>query len=350
MTTATTSPPSQAQDATGRPLLDVRGLTVGYTDADGRDVVLVDDVSFSVQPGEVVCLVGESGSGKSVTSLAVMGLLADPLEVRGGSILFRGRDVLAMSQAEWRAMRGKDMAMVFQDPMTALNPVRRVGTQIGRALAVHDRGLSRSARSRRVVELLTSVGVPQPAARAKGYPHEWSGGMRQRAVIAMAMANAPQLLVADEPTTALDTTVQAQVMDTLSRAREGVGASMVLITHDFGLVAQVADRVAVMYSGRIVEQGTVWDIFDRPRHPYTAGLLASMLRGPATGERAYAIPGAPPLPTARGTGCAFAPRCANPAKDPRCTSQVPELVVTVAGHPAACHHLDAPTDLTRRVS
>ncbi|HCX84779.1 MAG TPA: hypothetical protein DHV14_06530 [Micrococcales bacterium] len=320
------------------PVLEVEHLTVGYDTPEGDRVLLVQDVSFALLPGEVLCLVGESGSGKSVTSLAVLGLLPAPLELFSGTIRFRGRDVTAMTEAERRAMRGNEIAMVFQDPMTALNPVRRVGRQIARALAVHQPELSRTQRAERVVELLASVGVPQPADRARGYPHEWSGGMRQRAVIAMAIANQPDLLIADEPTTALDSTVQAQVIDTLAQARAMADAAMMLITHDLGLVAQVADRVAIMYSGRIVETGSVLDIFDDAQHPYTQGLLASILTSARAGERAFAIAGPPPLPVRRPPGCAFAPRCANPAKDQRCVTDVPTLQLLAPGRAAACHH------------
>lgn len=330
---------------TGHPVLEVDGLTVGYTAESGEDVVLVEDVSLAVDPGEVLCLVGESGSGKSVTSLAILGLLAPPLEVWSGQIRYRGRDVLQMSDGERQRLRGSEIAMVFQDPMTALNPVRRVGHQIGRALALHQPGLTRRQRNERVIELLGQIGVPQPASRAKGYPHEWSGGMRQRAVIAMATANSPDLLLADEPTTALDTTVQAQVMDALAVARHTSGASMILVTHDLGLVAQVAERVAIMYSGRIVETGSVTEIFDAPRHPYTRGLLASILSAEQVGQRAYAIPGAPPLPTERPPGCAFAPRCANPARDSVCTITVPLLSLTAMGRGAACHHIEQAADV-----
>lgn len=322
-------------------ILEVENLAVAYTAPDGATVSLVEDISFTVAPREVLCIVGESGSGKSVTMLAVMGLLPPSLQIVAGSIRYRGRDMLAMGEKERRRMRGRDMAMVFQDPMTALNPVKRVGSQIGRALAVHQPELSRAERRQRVAELLAAVGVPQPASRARAYPHEWSGGMRQRAVIAMAMANSPGLVVADEPTTALDTTVQAQVMDTLADARGSSDAAMVLITHDLALVAQVADQVAIMYSGRFVETGSVLEIFDHPTHPYTKGLLASILTEQSVAEKAYAISGSPPAPSQRPEGCAFAPRCMNGEKDALCDTR-PELAgAGSAGtglHRAACHH------------
>ncbi len=327
------------------PVLSVQDLTVGYTTPEGEDIALVQDVSLEIGSGKVLCLVGESGSGKSLTSLAIMGLLPAPLEVWSGSITYRGQDLLAMSDAKRREMRGRDLAMIFQDPMTALNPVRRVGYQIGRTLALHQPHLSRAKRMQRVHELLADVGVPQPEVRAKGYPHEWSGGMRQRAVIAMAMANQPDLLLADEPTTALDTTVQAQVMEALAEARAQAEASMMLITHDMGLVAQAADEVAIMYSGRIVESGSVTEVFDAPQHPYTRGLLASILSGPRTGDAAFAIPGTPPLPAERPTGCAFAPRCTNPAKNEHCAQVIP-LLPREETHPAACHHLEKAAQTT----
>ena len=322
-------------------VLEVEELTVGYPGPDGALVILVDHISFSLRENEVLCLVGESGSGKSVTMLAVLGLLPSPLEVLSGSVRFRGKDLLDLSDRELRALRGKDLAMVFQDPMTALNPVRRVGRQIARAIAVHNPGLSRREQAARVVALLEGVGVPQASERARAYPHQWSGGMRQRAVIATAMANSPALLVADEPTTALDVSVQAQVMEVLASARAASGAAMVLITHDLGLVAQVADRVAIMYSGRIVEEATVWDTFATPSHPYTRGLLASLLSADAVGGRAHAIPGQPPSPTARPDGCAFAPRCELALKSAACVETVPTLQTPRPGwsdQVSACHH------------
>ncbi|WP_067821705.1 ABC transporter ATP-binding protein [Nocardia inohanensis] len=319
----------------GTPLLEVSDLTVGYVDADGRRVVLVDSVSLRLDAGEVLCLVGESGSGKSVTMLAVLGLLTPPLTIFGGSIRFRGRELVGADDETLRRLRGAELGMVFQDPMTSLNPVRRVGIQIERALAVHQR-LDARTRRRRVVELLTDVGIPQPAQRSRAYPHEWSGGMRQRAVIAMAMANDPAILIADEPTTALDVTIQAQLMEVLAQARERSGAAMVLITHDLGLVAQHADRVAIMYAGRIVESGTVWQLFDDAAHPYTRGLQRSLLGQAGEEARAYAIPGAPPAPTARPAGCGFAPRCEFAGKNSDCDATAPALVAFGAGRALAC--------------
>ncbi|MVT26707.1 ATP-binding cassette domain-containing protein [Nesterenkonia alkaliphila] len=322
-------------------MLDVQDLTVVYQDDRGRDVPLVEDISFTVLPREVLCIVGEAGSGKSVTMLAVMGLLPPELHITSGSIRYRGEELVGMPEKRRRALRGKEMGMVFQDPMTALNPVKSVGSQIGRALSVHNRRLAWGDRDQRVAELLASVGVPQPKRRSRLYPHEWSGGMRQRAVIAMAIANSPSLLVADEPTTALDTTVQAQVMEALETARETSDAAMVMITHDLALVAQVADRVAIMYSGSFVETGSVYEIFDSAQHPYTKGLLASILTEYSDTNAAFAIPGSPPAPSQRPEGCAFAPRCTSAGKDAACLERPALLPMPGSGErqrAAACHH------------
>ncbi|MFF2394548.1 ABC transporter ATP-binding protein [Nocardia sp. NPDC058114] len=316
------------------PLLEITDLTVGYETAAGDRVVLVDGVSLRLEESEVLCLVGESGSGKSVTMLAALGLLPPALTIFSGSVRFRGDELVGADDETLRRLRGAELGMVFQDPMTTLNPVRRVGTQIGRALAVHQR-LDARKRKQRVVELLASVGIPQPAERARAYPHQWSGGMRQRAVIAMAMANDPAVLIADEPTTALDVTIQAQLMEVLAQARARSGAAMVLITHDLGLVAQYADRVAIMYAGRVVETGTVWQIFDDAAHPYTRGLQGSLL-GQAGAGRAYAIPGSPPSPTKRPAGCGFAPRCEFAGKSRECDTAPPPLVAIGDGRALAC--------------
>lgn len=340
-------------------LLHVDDLSVGYRDADGVEVRLVDGVGLTVHEGQVLCLVGESGSGKSLTMAAVLGLLPDGLEVFSGVVRFRGRDLLTMPERDLRRLRGDELAMIFQDPMTALNPVKRVGAQIARAITVHHARMPRADVLARVEELLTEVGVPDPAERARGYPHQWSGGMRQRAVIAMAVANRPSLLIADEPTTALDVTIQAQIMDVLATARSTSDAAMVLITHDLGLVAHAADEICIMYAGRIVERGTVWEIFDGPRHPYTAGLLGSLLSAERAGSRAYAIPGSPPAPTRRPPGCAFATRCELSARSERCTTARPELRLVAdgapaphdgAGHESACHHAERAGEFARAVT
>lgn len=330
-------------------LLRVENLVVGTRDESGADVRLLDGVSFTVHEGSVLCLVGESGSGKSLTMAAVLGLLPAGVEVLAGAVSYRGRDLLTMPQRELRALRGSELAMVFQDPMTALNPVKRVGAQIGRAVRLHGPRRNGAQVARRVEELLASVGVPEPAERARSYPHQWSGGMRQRAVIAMAIAHDPPLLVADEPTTALDVTIQAQIMALLAEARQRTGAAMVLITHDLGLVAQTADEICIMYAGRIVERGTVWEIFDEPRHPYTAGLLGSLLTTDRTEGRAYAIPGSPPPPARRPSGCPFAPRCELPQKSERCAEERPLLRAISGEHASACHHAESVGVFAREV-
>ncbi|MFC7926044.1 ABC transporter ATP-binding protein [Microbacterium laevaniformans] len=331
-------------------LLKVEDLVVGTRDDQGREIRLVDGVSFEIAEGEVLCIVGESGSGKSITMAAVLGLLPPGVDVLSGRVEYRGEDLLAASEKRLRELRGRRLAMVFQDPMTALNPVARVGAQIARAVRLHGDGVTRAQADRRAAELLAAVGVPDAAARARAYPHQWSGGMRQRAVIAAAIAHDPDLLVADEPTTALDVTIQAQIMDLLAQARRRTGAAMALITHDLGLVAQTADRIVIMYSGRIVESGTVWDLFDAPRHPYTAGLLASLLTAESSSGRAYAIPGSPPQPAARPAGCPFAPRCELPAKSARCRTDLPPLRVVSPAHDSACHHAESVSRFAQEVA
>jgi oligopeptide/dipeptide ABC transporter ATP-binding protein len=321
------------------PLLEVNNLVVEFDSSSGP-VKAVDGVTFMVFPDEVFCLVGESGSGKSVTMLAVMGLLPPNARITSGEILFKGRDIRSMPRKELNQIRGKELAMVFQDPMTSLNPVRRVGTQIAEMVKLHRKDLSKSEVNTRVIELLKGVGVKDAEERAKAYPHQWSGGMRQRAMIAMAMAHSPSLLVADEPTTALDVTIQAQVMDVLSDVRAKTSASMIMITHDMGLVAEVADRVVVMYSGRMVESGTVFDVFDHPKHPYTVGLLASVLQNGPINRRAYAIPGSPPSPQDRPSGCNFNPRCGLSHGRQICRTDEPVLIPLGPTQSSACHFAD----------
>ena len=321
------------------PLLEVKNLVVEFDSSSGP-VTAVDGVTFMVFPDEVFCLVGESGSGKSVTMLAVMGLLPPNARIASGEIIFKGVNLRDLSMTELNRIRGKDLAMVFQDPMTSLNPVRRVGSQIAEMVRLHRRDLSRAQVRARVVELLQGVGVRDAEERARAYPHQWSGGMRQRAMIAMAMAHSPSLLVADEPTTALDVTIQAQVMDVLASVRAASSASMIMITHDMGLVATVADRVVVMYSGRMVESGTVFDVFDHPSHPYTIGLLASVLRDGPVSRRAYAIPGVPPSPQHRPVGCNFAPRCGLAHDRQLCRTDEPLLIPLGPTRSSACHFAD----------
>ncbi|WP_413084543.1 ABC transporter ATP-binding protein [Thermaerobacter composti] len=306
-----------------RPLLEVQNLTAGFLTAQGP-LVAVDDVSFHVDVGETVCLVGESGSGKSVTSLAIMRLLEyDNGAIFGGRILLDGTDLVGLSQAAMRRIRGRHVAMVFQEPMTALNPVFPVGDQIAEAVMLHE-GKGRAEAWARAVEMLRLVGIPEPEVRARQYPHQFSGGMRQRAMIAMALACRPRLLIADEPTTALDVTIQAQILELLRRLKAEMGMAILLITHDMGVAAEMADRIVVLYAGRVVEEGPVERIFERPAHPYTAGLLASVpdLEGPRP-RRLRAIPGAVPSIDRMPPGCRFHPRC--PLAEERCRREAPPL-------------------------
>ncbi|MFJ4201063.1 ABC transporter ATP-binding protein [Streptomyces sviceus] len=288
-------------------LLDVRDLSVRFRTRQGP-VTAVDGLSFCVGPGEVLGVVGESGSGKSVSMLAVLRLLTSPNVTVSGEVRFRGRDLLTLPDKEMRAVRGREIAMVFQDPMTALTPVYTVGWQIAEQIRAHEQVSRKEARAR-AVQLLSDVGIPDAASRVNAYPHEFSGGMRQRAVIAMALSCSPSLLIADEPTTALDVTVQAQILD-LMRELNSRGAAMVLITHDMGVVSQIADRVLVMYGGRVAEEGPRRAVFHGPRHPYSWGLLDSVPRvGGARLRRLPTIAGVPVAPGAVPEGCAFAPRC-----------------------------------------
>jgi peptide/nickel transport system ATP-binding protein len=290
------------------PLLDVRNLSVSFRTERGV-VRAVDDVSFSIGRREIVGLVGESGSGKSQTMLSLMRLIEDPRAIVEGSIRFDGVDVLALPRKELKSLRGDRIAMIFQDPMTSLTPVHTVGDQIAEQIRAH-RPLNRRAVADRAVELLNTVGIADASLVAKRYPHELSGGMRQRVVIAMALSCDPDLLLADEPTTALDVTVQAQILDLISRLRSQFGSSVILVTHDLGVVAEVADRVFVMYAGRVVEEGAMAEVFRDPFHPYTWGLFDSIppLEG-ARPRRLRSIPGSPPSLMALPPGCAFAPRC-----------------------------------------
>ncbi|TSJ61110.1 ABC transporter ATP-binding protein [Starkeya sp. 3C] len=289
------------------PLLDIRGLAVTIPTRDGERTA-VSNVDFSVQRGEVVGLVGESGSGKSLSMLAVMGLLPRHFGI-SGSIRFDGEEICGASERRLRALRGKRIAMVFQDPMTALNPVKTIGTQIVEMVRLHNPGLSRRELRAKALSLLEAVAIPAPERRFDQYPHEFSGGMRQRVVIAIAIANDPDLLIADEPTTALDVTIQAQIVEIFARLREERGMAIVLITHDLGLVAGLADRMSVLYAGRVTERGPVEPLFATPRHPYTASLLAAVPSIDDVSERLHAIPGTPPSLADRPPGCPFEPRC-----------------------------------------
>ncbi len=292
-------------------LLEVLNLETHFPTRSGL-VRSVNDVSFHIDEGEMLGLVGESGCGKSVTALSVMRLIAPPGKIVGGTISFRGKDLSQLSDEEMRAIRGNDIAMIFQDPMTSLNPVYTVGEQIAEALRLH-RGLSKKDAWDAAVEAMKEVSIPAPERRAGDYPHQLSGGMRQRIMIAMALACDPELLIADEPTTALDVTIQAQILELLNELRSTRKLSVLLITHDLGVVAETADRVCVMYTGKIVEQGTVDEIFETPKHPYTQGLLRSVPKLAAGGsiveERLQTIDGTVPSPTHLPPGCHFAPRC-----------------------------------------
>ncbi|HEX4979578.1 MAG TPA: ABC transporter ATP-binding protein [Acidimicrobiales bacterium] len=318
------------------PLLEVEGLTVDFRTDDGV-VRAVRDLSYDLSPGEVLGIVGESGSGKSVSSMALLGLLPRTATV-SGSAVFRGEQLLGMPEARLNAVRGKRIAMIFQDPMTSLNPVHRVGDQIAEAI-LSAGNVDRREAERRAIEALDLVGIPHAAQRARGYPHEFSGGMRQRAMIAMAMANDPDLIIADEPTTALDVTVQAQILETLRRVRGETKAALLLITHDLGVVANMADRVLVMYAGRAVERGTVDEIYDAPRMPYTVGLLGSLPRLDTDADRLTPITGSPPSLLNLPPGCPFEPRC--PMAGEPCATEEPPLEPTeTPGHDAACHFSD----------
>jgi oligopeptide/dipeptide ABC transporter ATP-binding protein len=320
-----------------RALLSVRGLSTSFH-RDGRRARAVDDVSFEIGEGETLALVGESGCGKTVTALSILRLVPAPTgRIEAGEVLFRGRDLLKATEAEIRKVRGGEIAMVFQDAMAALNPVYPVGRQIAEALIVHGRA-SRAASIRRAVELLDRVGIPAASERAKAYPHQLSGGMLQRVMIAMALSCEPALLIADEPTTALDVTVQAQILELLRRLQKDLRMSLLLITHDLGVVAELADRVAVMYAGRIVETGPVASLFDAPRHPYTAALFESIPRLDSPRGSLRAIPGDVPDPFAFPSGCRFRTRCSI-AID-ACREALPPLVDAAPGHASACIRLE----------
>ena len=290
----------------GGQLLSVEHLTTGF-EVDRKFLPAVIDVSFEIRTRETLCLVGESGSGKSLTALSIMRLVQSPGRIAGGRINFRGRDLLGLPDREMQRVRGAEIGLVFQEPMTALNPVFTIGSQIEETLLVHGRATRRNARQK-AVELLDAVSIPEPARRIDEYPHQLSGGLRQRALIAMALACEPALLIADEPTTALDVTIQAQILELLRNLTRRLGLAVLLITHDLGVVAQMADRVCVMYAGRIVEESPVNDLVSDPKHPYTKALIGSMPGG-ASGTRLVAIPGSVPPLGQLPAGCCFTPRC-----------------------------------------
>jgi len=315
----------------GAPLLGVRHLTMVFDGSRG-EVRAADDVSFDVHRGETLGLVGESGSGKSVTALSIVRLVPQPGRVSGGSVFFRGRDLLPLSEPEMRLVRGAEIGFVFQEPASALNPVFTVGHQIAEALLAHGKASGSGARAR-AAELLAAVRMPEPERRTRDYPHQLSGGMRQRALMAIALACSPSLLIADEPTTALDVTIQGEILDLLRDLKARLNLALLLITHDLGVVATTADRVAVMYAGRIVEQALVRELFETPKHPYTRGLLASIPgRGP--GQRLCPIAGAVPDLAALPQGCAFAPRCPN--RFAPCDAARPDAYEVAPGHTARC--------------
>jgi oligopeptide/dipeptide ABC transporter ATP-binding protein len=330
--------PGRPTTPSREPLLAVEGLRVRFQ-TDRGVVLAADGVSFSVAPDEVLGIVGESGSGKTVTAISVLGLLP-PTATVTGAVNYGGRNLLALSRADLRAIRGDRIAIIFQDAQAAMNPLHRVGKQIAEMIRVHHPEVSRTDARRRAVELLGLVGIPSSDARARQFPHEFSGGMRQRVMIAMAMANDPEVLIADEPTTALDVTTQAQVLTVLKDVRRRTHSALVLITHDFGVVAGVADRVLVMYAGKVVESGTAEQVLLHPAHPYTRGLLASMPRLEQEERRLLRIAGQPPSLIDVPTGCAFHPRCPFARLPDPCATAVPELRSTADSdteHQAACH-------------
>jgi oligopeptide/dipeptide ABC transporter ATP-binding protein len=322
----------------GEPVLSVEDLRVHFSSDDGL-VKAVDGISYDVYENEVLGIVGESGSGKSVSSMAILGLLPKTAVITG-NVRFEGREVLGLPEREARRLRGQDIAMVFQDALAALNPVFTVGHQIAEAIKVHRPEMNKSDIRGRVVELLDLVGIPNPKSRVDSYPHEFSGGMRQRAMIAMAISNDPTVLIADEPTTALDVTIQAQVLDVLERIQERTNSAIILITHDLGVVAGMADRVLVMYAGKPVETATVDELFYESRHPYTLGLLASLPRLDleTKQDRLHRIKGQPPSLIFVPPGCAFHPRCEYAELPSPCQTEVPPLIPTTRpGHESACH-------------
>jgi oligopeptide/dipeptide ABC transporter ATP-binding protein len=321
------------------PVLSIRDLTVEFKTEDGI-VHAVTDVTYDLFPGETLGIVGESGSGKSVSVLTMLGLIPQPPgRIVRGEAIYDGRDLLKLPKKHLRELRGGKIAMIFQDPMTSLNPVFTIGDQIGEAIEAHNPGMGSKDVRQRTLELLELVGVPFPERRIDQYPHEFSGGMRQRGMIAMSIANQPRILIADEPTTALDVTIQAQIVEVLRAAQRETHAATILITHDLGLIAELADRVLVMYAGRVVELSGVYEIFNSPRHPYTVGLMTSLPRLDADLEWLNPIPGQPPSLISPPPGCAFHPRCLQSQGRAVCRTDVPWLRPIGEGgkHVSACH-------------
>jgi oligopeptide/dipeptide ABC transporter ATP-binding protein len=318
-------------------LLEVDGVSIGFPSPDGLTMA-VDNVSFTLHKGEAIAIVGESGSGKSLTLRAILGLLErSGAKVSQGSIRFRGRDLLNLGGQELRALRGEEIAVVSQDVSNSLHPLYTVGWQISEAIRIHHPDVSKKEAHRRAVDLLGQVGIPSPARRADDYPLSFSGGMRQRAAIAMAMANRPRLMLADEPTTAVDATIQAQLLALIRELQEAAGMALVMVTHDLAVVSDIATSVGILYAGHMVEWGKVDEVFAKPAHPYTEGLLRARPAG-RRGERLLPIPGAPPYPGTWPTGCVFHPRCARAAEV--CGAQRPELREVAPGRLSACHVSD----------
>lgn len=316
-------------------LLEVHDLHTSFTTDDGL-VRAVEGVSFSVDHGRVLGIVGESGCGKSVSMLSIMRLLSLRQSSTSGRVIFDGADLLKASTADMQKIRGKEIAMIFQDPMTSLNPVYRIGWQLAEAARIHDAGLSKADARKRAEEMLTAVAIPSPRERLASYPHELSGGMRQRVMIAMALINSPKLLIADEPTTAVDVTTQAQILELIRTLRSELGSAVVFITHDLGVVAELCDEVVVMYAGKVVERGSVRDVFHSPQHPYTWGLLGSLPGRNLRSKRLFSIAGSPPRLLDPPTGCRFARRCIHVMD--RCHTDEPELVAARGdAQQVACH-------------
>jgi len=340
MTAAVSERGASQRRQTSEPLLEVEDLRT-YFDLRGGTVKAVDGVSFALAPHETLAIVGESGCGKSITALSLMRLVPDPPgRIAGGSVKLAGTDLLALGEEAMRAVRGKDIAMIFQEPMTSLNPVLTIGSQIAEAVLLHEK-VSRGEARQKAIEMLRLTRIPEPEQRAREYPHQLSGGMRQRAMIAMALACNPKVLIADEPTTALDVTIQAQILDLIMDLQRRLGTAVILITHDLGVVAETAQRVIVMYAGRKVEEAPVEELFARPQHPYTHGLMASIPRLPlmrgereSDSDRLQEIPGMVPALSHLPGGCVFAPRCAHAVE--RCRAQYPDYEAKRPGHWAAC--------------
>jgi len=325
--------PTTHGEPIGAPLLDIRGLKTHFKTDEGM-VHAVDGVDLSIAPGETLCVVGESGSGKTVTALSVLKLIAmPPGRIVGGQIMWQGRDLVPLDADQMNRIRAKEIAVVFQEPMTSLNPVYTIGDQIAEVIQLHQ-GLGRRAALERATEMLALVQIPNPTRRVHDYPHHFSGGMRQRVMIAMALSCNPKLLIADEPTTALDVTIQAQILDLIRRLQQELGMGVVMITHDLGVVAECCDRVIVMYAGLKVEEASVTELFDRPLHPYTRALMASMPSMNTRSRRLAEIPGLVPSPQEARRGCAFAARCTH--ANARCARELPQLTRHGGDHAVAC--------------